>query len=248
MHYQPKVRVRDGAVIEAEALVRWQRPGHGLVPPGSFLPLAESSGLIVAIGRWVLVEACRQAALWRRGGHDLVVCVNVAPRQLDEGFVTAVAQVLHRTGLPPANLRLELTESIFTGDPAVAEGWLRELHALGVRISLDDFGTGYSSLMRLLFLPVSEVKLARAFLLALDRTDDGLTLLRGVIRTVREARASGDRGRVETEEQWHLLRTLQCDVGQGYHLGRPVDATAFERAFLPALPPARSTEMAATGC
>ncbi|WP_433374959.1 putative bifunctional diguanylate cyclase/phosphodiesterase [Actinoplanes sp. CA-142083] len=211
-HYQPLYRLADRTVVGAEALARWQRPGGPLLGPPDFITLAEHTGLIRPLGRYVLEQACRQGARWRRAGHDLLVSVNLSPLQLSEPTLPAdVADILHRAGLPAANLQLEITESV-----ALDHGYgaLRRLADLGVRLALDDFGTGYSSLAILSKLPVSTVKLAAEFLAEPAVLRHTIALCHALDLTVT---AEG----IETPDQEQLLRSLGCDIGQGYYFGRP---------------------------
>ena len=166
LHYQPQARI-DGEIIGFEALVRWHHPTRGLVPPGTFIPLAEESGLIVAIGEWVLREACREAASWPK---PLQIAVNLSPVQFRHGDLPALVHaVLLETGLAPDRLELEITEGVLIGDFSRAVSILRRLKALGVRIAMDDFGTGYSSLSYLQSFPFDKIKIDRSFISKLDR-------------------------------------------------------------------------------
>ena len=216
--YQPLYRLSDRVVIGAEALARWQRPGGPLLGPPDFITLAEHTGLIRPLGRYVLEQACRRAARWRRAGHDLLVSVNLSPFQLSEPTLPAdVADILHRAGLPAARLQLEITES---AAPDQGYATLQQLADLGVRLALDDFGTGYSSLATLSWLPVSNVKLAAEFL-----TDAGAPAATEMLRhTIDLCHALGltvTAEGIETAEQEALLRAWGCDYGQGYHFARP---------------------------
>ncbi|MFI5890788.1 putative bifunctional diguanylate cyclase/phosphodiesterase [Actinoplanes sp. NPDC051513] len=212
-HYQPLYRLADRAVIGAEALARWQRPAGGpLLGPPDFITLAERTGLIRPLGRQVLEQACRQGARWRRAGHDLLISVNLSPLQLSEPTLPAdVADILHRAGLPAGNLQLEITESAALDHGSVT---LRQVADLGVRLALDDFGTGYSSLATLSRLPVSTVKLAAEFLAEPRVLQHAIALGHALDLTVT---AEG----IETAAQESLLRSLGCDIGQGFHFGRP---------------------------
>jgi EAL domain-containing protein (putative c-di-GMP-specific phosphodiesterase class I) len=207
--------------------VRWRHPERGLVPPGHFIPVAEHSGLIVEIGDWVLEEACRQLAEWRRlaPGPPPPVNVNVSVRQLDDPhFPARVAAVLDAHRLPPQALALEVTESLLMSRPDQAQVGLEALRDLGVRLVLDDFGTGYSSLSRLSRLPLHTLKVDRSFVAALPRDPADHAIVQAIfsmaatlgLRVVAEG--------VETEEQLGMLRRLGCDMAQGYLLGRPAPA------------------------
>lgn len=229
LHFQPVVRMPGGVVEGLEALLRWTHPELGQVPPAKFIPVAEDSGLIMEIGIWVLREACREVARWRRElptAGSLHVAVNLSARQLrDPGLVDAVQDALLEHDLPPAALCLELTESLLMENPTAAAELLGSLHSLGVRLSIDDFGTGYSSLAHLKRFPVDHVKIDRAFVEGLqdeDSSDESL-----VVAIIAMARALGmatiAEG-VETTEQHQRLVALGCDFAQGYLFSRPVPA------------------------
>jgi diguanylate cyclase (GGDEF)-like protein len=221
--YQPVVDLRRGTVTHVEALARWNHPTRGPVPPGVFIPIAEASGLMPILGRWVLRTACAQAAAWSRDGYDIGVCVNVSAQQLDgAGIVRDVSETLRRTRLAPGRLILELTESLFVDDSDAVRGPLEALRAAGSRIAIDDFGTGYSALSYLRRLPVDILKLDRRFLAELGPADVAvLTAILGLAHNLGlETIAEG----IETPEQLVVLRDLRCDFGQGYHLARPMDA------------------------
>ncbi|MET3427050.1 diguanylate cyclase (GGDEF)-like protein [Actinoplanes tereljensis] len=221
-HYQPLYRLTDGVIIGVEALARWQRP-EALLRPADFITLAEHTGMIRPLGRYLLEQACRQGARWRRAGHDLLISVNLSPLQLGEPTLAAdVADILHRSGLPAGNLQLEITESAALTDGYAA---LPQLTDLGVRLALDDFGTGYSSLATLSWLPVTNAKLAAEFI-----TDAGAPAVTEVLRhTIGLCHALGmtvTAEGIETQDQERLLRDLGCDQGQGYHFAHPMPAPA----------------------
>ena len=221
LHYQPIVAVADGSVRAVEALVRWQHPERGLVPPGEFIPLAEQSGLIVPLGRWVLGEACAEAAAW----PDLAVSVNVSTRQLlDRGLVADVAAVLARTGLAPERLSLEITETLIMERLEASTELLRELKTLGVRLCLDDFGTGYSSLSYLERLPLDVLKLDRSFVSGLVPTAPEPAIVAAVIEMGRALGMTVVAEGVETEEQRDRLEDLGCVYAQGFYFARPMAA------------------------
>ena len=216
-----------------EALVRWQHPSRGLVPPLAFVPLAEETGLIVPIGRWVLQTACAQARAWQRAqvdGPPTVMSVNLSARQFSQaGLVDEVAALLATTGLPPQALELEITESVVMDETEAGIARLHALRDLGVRLVLDDFGTGYSSLSYLRRLPLDAIKIDRSFVMGLgtggpdDRSSD-LPIVQAVIALAHalgiEVVAEG----IETPEQLRLLRSLGCDRGQGFLFARPLGA------------------------
>ncbi len=234
--------VSTGSIIGAEALVRWQSPGRGMVSPAKFIPLAEETGLIHPIGRQVLRQACSQARAWQGylpSGSRPVVSVNLSAAQLKHpGFVREVARVIGETGVDPGTLILEITESMLMEDAEGSVETLCGLKALGVRIAVDDFGTGYSSLAYLKRFPVDYLKVDRAFVDGLGREEGDTAIVRAVMGLARalglEVVAEG----IETVEQLDLLRDLGCDYGQGYYFARPLpsaEAGEFLAASRPAL-------------
>jgi EAL domain-containing protein (putative c-di-GMP-specific phosphodiesterase class I) len=228
VHYQPTVELATGRLAGVEALVRWQHPDRGLVPPLDFIPLAEQTGLIVPIGRYVLREACRQMSAWQRDHRTdppMTVSVNLSARELDEpGLVGSVRAALEDAQLDPAHLVLEITESLLLVDLPTTVGTLLELRALGVRLAVDDFGTGYSSLAYLENLPVDILKIDKSFV---DRIADQNPGQRSVMVSAisqlahalgLEMVAEG----IEAPEQVSTLRGLDCQFGQGYYFARPL--------------------------
>jgi EAL domain-containing protein (putative c-di-GMP-specific phosphodiesterase class I) len=223
--FQPLVQLSDRRVRGAEALVRWQHPEEGLIGPGRFIELAEHSGAIVPLGRWVLEEACGQAASWWRelGEAAPFVSVNVSPLQLAEpGWVHEVTGVLNATGLPPGMLQLEITEQAVLGDEAVTLDALNALRTAGVRLALDDFGTGYSSLAWLRRLPVHALKIDGSFIDGLrnpsaDPTDS--SIVRALVEMAHALGLEVTAEWVETAVQAERLAELGCDIGQGRWFG-----------------------------
>ncbi len=241
VYYQPKVKLSTGGIIGAEALVRWQSPGRGIVSPAKFIPLAEETGLIHPIGRQVLRQACSQARAWQGytpSGSRPVVSVNLSAAQLKHpGFVREVARVVEETGVDPGAMILEITESMLMEDAEGSVETLDGLKALGVRIAVDDFGTGYSSLAYLKRFPVDYLKVDRAFVDGLGREEGDTAIVRAVMGLARalglEVVAEG----IETVEQLDLLRDLGCDYGQGYYFARPLPSAEAEE-FLAGTRPA----------
>jgi diguanylate cyclase (GGDEF)-like protein/PAS domain S-box-containing protein len=225
--YQPIVSLPDGGIAGVEALARWDQPTRGPVPPLEFIPVAERTGLIVPLGRWVLQEACRQAAAWRRAHGDAapaIVSVNVAARQLQEpGFVNDVVDALRQAGLEPHHLVIEATESAVLKGGQVLEA-LRGLHALGVRLALDDFGTGQSSLGLLQTCPVSILKLDKSFVDAIADAEPQAAVATAVILTAQALGLDTIAEGIETAEQAGRLWELGYRLGQGYHFARPLAA------------------------
>jgi diguanylate cyclase (GGDEF)-like protein/PAS domain S-box-containing protein len=224
LHYQPTFDLVSGAVEGVEALVRWQHPEHGLLAPGTFVPAAEESGAIVGIGRWVLAEACREAASWSELCVDPpVVAVNVSARQLHEaGFLGDVSGALAAVGLPASALRLELTESVLLGATETTRKNLGSLTALGVALAIDDFGADHSWIGMLKELAPDVLKIDRSFVA--EGGDRQQALLRGVLAFARELGLKVLAEGIEAEEQLAVVRRLRCDAGQGFHLARPMTA------------------------
>ena len=226
LHYQPKVALGDVALMGFEALLRWNHPTRGLVPPGQFVPALEESGLIVPVGEWVLREACAQIARWQRAGFVPVpVAVNLSGRQfrrrdLDE----VVSGVLAAAGVAPALLELEITESCLMEDPEQAVRLLHRLRDAGVRISVDDFGTGYSSLSYLTRLPITALKIDRSFVRDAVTNAEAASIVRAVIDMAHNLRFTVVAEGVETAQQVAFLRRHECDQAQGYHYARPAGA------------------------
>jgi EAL domain-containing protein (putative c-di-GMP-specific phosphodiesterase class I) len=225
LHYQPKATLADGAVRGVEALVRWQHPERGLVPPDVFIPVAEHTGLIRPLTLFVVEEALKQCARWREQGFELTVAVNVAMRNiLDEEFPTELERMLDKHGLEPSVLELELTETSVLADPPRAKEILQRLRDTGVSLAVDDFGTGYASLAYLSELPVDEIKIDRSFVMKMDREEQHARIVRSTIDLGRNLCLSVVAEGVESAEVWDRLAELGCDSAQGYFLARPLPA------------------------
>ena len=231
LHYQPRIDLRSGLMVGAEALLRWRLPGEGLVLPGRFIPLAEETGLIVPLGTWVMRQACLQLRAWQAQGLSLGrISVNVSPQQFRYGnLVSTVSEVLAETGLSAQFLELELTESSMMRDAPTLIGMLNQLKRLGVQISIDDFGTGYCNLGYLKRFPVDHLKIDRSFVSDLASDADDAAIVRSIVvlghalglRVVAEG--------VESSQQLDFLRQCACDEVQGFHLGRPLAEGEFRR-------------------
>jgi diguanylate cyclase (GGDEF)-like protein/PAS domain S-box-containing protein len=240
LHYQPLVRLEDGAVSGLEALLRWRHPERGLVGPDEFVPLAEEMGLIVPIGRWVLREGCRQAKAIQElvpRRPPLTMSVNLSVKQLQHSDIVGdVRDALEDSGLAPEALTLEITETVMMTDTDLAVQRLQELRALGVRLAMDDFGTGYSSLSYLSRFPVDILKMDRSFLAA-GATPEASGLATAVVSLGRTLNLDVVAEGIEFPEQWTTLRDLGCGLGQGFYFARPMDPDAtieFLRAEQPA--------------
>jgi EAL domain-containing protein (putative c-di-GMP-specific phosphodiesterase class I) len=225
LHYQPQVDLATGRITGLEALLRWQRPEQGLVPPAKFIPLAEETGLIIPIGEWVLRTACAQGKAWQTGGfHDIRVTVNISGRQFQQKNLTeTVKAILKETGLDHHCLGLELTESVLqNAETTIAV--LRELTEIGIDISIDDFGTGYSSLSYLKRFPIRTLKIDQSFVRNLTTNPDDPMIIKAIISLAHSMRLKTIAEGVETEDQLRFLQSLQCDGMQGYLFSRPLPA------------------------
>ena len=231
--YQPKLDINGKDIIGMEALVRWQRPGQGIVPPDMFIPVAEENGLIVRLGTWVLHEACRQNKAWQDAGlPKLTVAVNLSARQLrDNAFVPLVMQILVETGLDPHYLELELTESALMGDASDTVCKLLRLKELGISISVDDFGTGYSSLSYLKHLPIDTIKVDRSFVRDIVNDPDDAAIVDAIVAVAHALKLNVIAEGVETREQLEFLQQRKCQQAQGYYFAKPLVPLQFE-AFL----------------
>ncbi|MGH2722352.1 MAG: putative bifunctional diguanylate cyclase/phosphodiesterase [Actinomycetota bacterium] len=233
VHYQPVIDLLSGCPIGMEALVRWAHPTRGLVPPGSFVPLAEETGLVVPIGWWVLQEACRQTAVWQKQyawAAELRICVNLAMNQLHEPeVVEEVARALEASGLAPSALVLELTESGLMRDPEWTIARLEDLKRLGIRLAVDDFGTGYSSLTYLQRFPIDIIKVDKTFVDGVDGQAEEAALAHAITKLGAALRLQVVAEGVERLQQVVELRALGCRFGQGYYFAKPLDAEGMER-------------------
>ena len=231
LHYQPQVDIASGRVVGVEALLRWEHPEFGLVQPGRFIPVAEESGLIVPIGAWVIEEACRQAMVWRRAGlPDLVMAVNLSAAQFRRsGIEDTVAQALQRSGLVPALLELELTESILLQDVEQVLATVQRLKQLGVQLAIDDFGTGYSSLSYLKRFDIDKLKIDQSFIRDLASDPDDAAIVRAIIQMAHSLGLRAIAEGVETAQPLQQLRGFGCDEAQGYLYARPMPAAETER-------------------
>jgi EAL domain-containing protein (putative c-di-GMP-specific phosphodiesterase class I) len=225
-----KVHLESGELFGVEALVRWQHPERGLIPPGDFIALAEESGAILALGKWVLDTACRQAVAWQQAFPEMTgwtLSVNVSAKQLQQpGFVGEVSQVLRATGMDPRRLILEITESVLMQDVHLMMSRLQDLKGLGVRLAIDDFGTGYSSLSYLRQFPFDLLKIDKSFIDDVSAMPQQKELTRAIIELGKtldlELVAEG----IERMEQFSRLKTLECELGQGFYFAEPLERDA----------------------
>jgi diguanylate cyclase (GGDEF)-like protein len=230
LHYQPKVHLASGELVGAEALVRWQHPERGLLPPSEFIPFAEHTSLMKPLTLYVLDRALEECGRWEGDGHMLAVAVNISARNLlDAEFADAVTASLERVGLSPDRLELELTETALMGNTARALEVLRPLSETGVVLSIDDFGVGYTSLNQLKSLPIRVLKIDRSFVINMSTDAADAMIVRSTIELGHNLGLQVVAEGIESREIHHTLRDLGCDVGQGYHLGRPMPSTEFAR-------------------
>jgi diguanylate cyclase (GGDEF)-like protein/PAS domain S-box-containing protein len=232
LYYQPIVSLESGSLLGFEALVRWRHPQRGLISPADFIPLAEDSGFIIEVGKWVLREACLQLKSWQEKfpfHRSLSVSVNLSLKQfMQEDLVDQIMNVLQATGLDPRLLKLELTESIVMENVVAATVMLQQLRALGVEIGIDDFGTGYSSLSYLHRLPINSLKIDGSFVTGMVENEDNTEIIKTIVTLAKSLRMNVIAEGVETFEQLTKLRLLNCDAGQGFLFSKPTDAETAE--------------------
>jgi len=229
LHYQPIMKIGSDRIKSFEALIRWRHPERGLIAPSEFIPMAEETGLIIPIGRWVLHEACRQTARWHAQFPTLRpdINVNLSGKQFSQAdLVEQVIGALHETGLPPEHLTLEITESVVMGDPESAILMLLRLRDLGVKLNIDDFGTGYSSLAYLQRFPVDTMKIDRSFVSRMHEAPENAEIIRTIVALAHALNIQVTAEGIETAEQLAQLQILKCENAQGYFLSRPVPSQA----------------------
>ena len=240
---QPKVDLRSGAVISAEALVRWEHPQRGLVPPMQFIPFAEQTGFIRQLSAWVVAASARAWRLAHERGQVLRISVNLSTRDLmDQDLPLKIRAALQAEGVPPSALCLEITESAIMDDPARALSTLEQLSAMGFKLSIDDFGTGYSSLAYLKRLPVDELKIDKSFVMAMERDLDDAKIVRSTIELAHNLGLSVVAEGLETLRAWQILARLGCDEGQGYFISKPIPEAQFMDWLAQWAPPALDAE------
>jgi c-di-GMP phosphodiesterase Gmr len=229
LHYQPRLCTRSGAVLGAEALLRWNSPERGLIAPAEFIPYAEESGLIAPLGRWVMNAAAAQAARWQAQGLDLRIAINVSPRQLvDTAIVRYFQEALQHACLDECPLDIELTESCLIENEAAAISLIKEFRKLGAEVHLDDFGSGYSSLSQLARIPFDAIKLDRSFVTAIDVNPKSQAVVRSMVAVAQELRIEVLAEGIETQAEEEFLKTAGIDCVQGYLYGKPMPAGEFE--------------------
>lgn len=247
LHYQPIYNLHDLSLVGVEALLRWNHPVIGTVSPERFIPMLEHNGQIVNVGRWVLVEACRQTALWRAEGHELTISVNVSGRQLDrEAIVADIRLALDSSGLDADALTIEITETALIRDSTATAQRLRAIKELGVHVSIDDFGTGYCSLAYLQRFSVDGIKIDRSFTHAIGNTAESTALVRTLVQLANDLGVYTLAEGVETVEQLDQLRNLHVDQAQGFLLSRPLNVTTIQNNILSPTSRARPKAVSST--
>ena len=237
LYYQPKIDLVDGRLVGAEALIRWQHPQLGMVPPDKFIGIAEDTGLIVGMGAWVLTKACLAAQSWNKRGHNLKVAVNLSSRQFrDDELQTTVRSILSMTGCEPRWLELEITESLLLDDDDAVRTSLQAFRDMGISIAIDDFGTGYSALGYLKRFPIDVLKIDRSFTRDVTVEHDSTELVKAIITMARSLGLALVAEGIETEAQERFLQAHGCHLGQGYRYGKPMPRESFEVAILSARP------------
>ena len=229
LHYQPKICLSTGAIVGAEALIRWMHPIRGMVPPAQFIPIAEDCGLILPIGKWVLRQACEQARMWVDAGYpEIGIAVNVSAAELKEGdFLEDLFAILERTRLDPGLLELELTESVLMRRVDSTVAILRTVRERGVQVAVDDFGTGYSSLSYLRIFPLDVLKIDQSFVRQIASNGSDAAIVTAVIGMARNLKLRVIAEGVETREELDFLQAHHCDEAQGYYFSRPIPADKF---------------------
>lgn len=240
LHYQPKINLHSNLIVGVEALIRWQHPERGLMPPLQFLPIAEDCGLILPIGRWVLREACLQAQAWVRAGlPPITIAVNTSALEFNApDFLESIRATLDDTGLEPRYLELELTESVLMRDAEFTDSVLHRLANLGIKLAIDDFGTGYSSLSYLRQFPIDTLKIDQSFVSRITNSPDDATIVSAVINMSKSLKLRVIAEGVETPEQRTFLLAQHCDEGQGYYFSHPITAEALATLLQTGIKPA----------
>ncbi len=230
LHYQPKVSLRSGRIVGAEALIRWKHPHLGMVPPAKFIPVAEETALILDIGSWVIEEACRQIRAWMDSGITMPpIAVNLSARQFDRMLPARLQAVMDRHGVPPDKLKLEITESLLVRGPETVIPIMNDLVAMGLALAMDDFGTGYSSLANLKRFPITTLKIDRAFVIGVPDDENDCAIARAIVTMGQQLRQEIVAEGIETIQQMKFLRDLGCDQLQGFLFSPGIPAAAFER-------------------
>lgn len=232
LHFQPQINLSDNKIIGAEALIRWQHPELGTIMPMEFIPIAESRGLIVPIGQWVIEEACRQASIWQQSGMDIVIAINISAMQFLRGNLESIIRnALQRYQINPRQLELELTESIMMHNTEITLQCVRNLKSLGIQLSLDDFGTGYSSLAYLKRFAVDKLKIDQSFVRDILKDREDATIVKTIIQMAKNLNLRTIAEGVEDANVLAVIDAYGCDAVQGYHFAKPMVASEFEKYY-----------------
>ncbi len=231
LHFQPQIDMSTRKIVGAEALIRWHHPDRGMIPPGKFIPIAEETGIIIDINKWVLCEACRQADQWIREGYDpITVAINLSGYKLaNQNIIQSLESILDETQFDAKNLEIEITENILMQDTDETVSTLNKIKDLNLRIAMDDFGTGYSSLSYLTTFPVDTIKIDRSFVMDCTAKSNNLVIIKAIIAMGHSLGKKIVAEGIETENQYHLLNELGCDEAQGYYFNHPVPPEEFAR-------------------
>jgi polar amino acid transport system substrate-binding protein len=234
IHYQPQISINNNKVVGVEALIRWNHPQKGLIPPSKFIPIAEETGLIIQIGEWILKRACEQFVEWKRIGIEpSQIAVNISAAQFEQSnFIVMVKKILEETGISPECLELEITESTAMKNLEYTIKVIKELRELNIKVSLDDFGTGYSSLNYLMRLPINTLKIDKSFLDNIKQNSNEELIAKAIISLAKKMRLNVVAEGVETNEQLRFLREQNCDIAQGYLFSKPVPEDEVKKALL----------------
>ncbi|TDO91265.1 diguanylate cyclase (GGDEF)-like protein [Halanaerobium saccharolyticum] len=234
VYYQPLLTLDTGKINTMEALLRWEYPKQGFISPAQFIPLAEKSGLIIPIGKWVLRQTCQQIKEWSSSyNKEMRVAVNISSIQIEQlKFIDDVRSIIKETGVDPCRLEFEITESVLMIEPELVLAKLNKLKELGIKISLDDFGTGYSSLSYLKKFPIDKLKIDRSFIMDLTVDNYETGIVKAILDLAKNMELTVTAEGVETLAQLNLLKKLKCDKIQGYYISRPIPAAEFEQEFL----------------
>jgi len=232
--YQPKVNLKNSELVGMEALVRWEHPEKGLISPVDFIPIAEESGMIIALGEWIMEQAIKQTSEWmRKGASNLQIAVNVSPSQLlSTNFVSMVMAMLERHQLQGKHLEIEITEEVMVDDKTLCISILRELRNVGISIAMDDFGTGYSSLAYLNKFPLSKLKIDRSFVTDIHCNEGNLAIVRTIIALSKSLKIKVIAEGIEVRDEVDILTQLGCDEGQGYLFAKPLRSNEFQSKYL----------------
>ncbi|MEJ2372371.1 MAG: EAL domain-containing protein, partial [Sulfurimonas sp.] len=232
-YYQPQIDLSTGTIIGAEALIRWVHPKLGMIPPMQFIPIAESSGLIVEIGQWVIEEACRQAAHWHQNGMKISVAINISAVQFKRGdLLTTISDALVQSQLDPTYLELELTESIMMHDVETTLQTVKSLKTLGLLQSIDDFGTGYSSLAYLKRFAVDKLKIDQSFVRGVLQDREDAVIIKAIVQMASSLNFKTIAEGVEDVNVLEIIKSYGCDEVQGYYFAKPMEALDFEKFYL----------------